>query len=440
MRPPEKWQKKDPPEKKKRKARAKPRRGAAKKNDRGLGTKSDAATPASDGSSPADTATEAADADDRDNNEDTGGDNNEPELPPMPHIPRASCAEPAIRVPRFGVAQSTSGARATKSSPIRADGSAMEPIELDLTPRPLRRQLFSSPNKTASYSEPVQSAAPSSNNLPTFVRRSPRLNKTIDVLAPSVPPLSNQYNETVDIVMEDDLDHIFGRGCDNIDVQFPPTTPTPKRRSDRLVWKTPSKTPQRAFGEALSPNIQRLTPGLRTPKMVSNRQPTVAALLGTNKTLKDMTPFTRSIHEALADVSGQNPQSSPHGPLGTYLGNALKNDGLENNVAFDFPDLPTLNGSSPMSNNPLLQFDFSELTTDQLNTDFNDVFSTDAPVPSSPPPGFFNFINSHNDCSEGFWGGLGMENGGFEQAEQIVISKPGPGQVLRRSPRKIRGS
>lgn len=440
MRPPDKWQKRDPTEKRKRQRtyRSKSQRAAGKKSGAGAAAKSDAATPASDGSSPGDTATEAADGEDRDNNGEAAEDSNEPELPPMPQHPRASSAEPIVRSLRFGMALNKHpgvGVRATKSSPV--NGSAKEPIELDLTPQPVRRQLFPSPDNIKTAQARAQAREAPTEKLPAFVRRSPRLNKTIDVLAPSPSHGPDSNKENIRVSRKDSLDDLFDHASYDADILLPPTTPTPKRRSERILFKTPSKTPQRAFGDMISPNIQRSIPGLGTPMMVSSKHSMVSAPVGTNKTPKNMTPFTRSIHEALAEASAQYVGTSPHRPSGNQSFDHVTNSILDPGMAFDFPDLPSLKGYSPVSSNPILHFDFSELTTEQLNTDYNDAFSTDATMPSSPPLGFFNFIDTNNDGMAAFWDAEGMGNGGVQQADHDMISaEPGPSQVLRRSPRK----
>ena len=306
MRPQEKWNKRDPTIRRRRRNRNPPRffpNNTTNPNS----TRSDAVTPASDGSSPNDTATEAADGDE-------GGDQGEgeetavePDLPPQ-RI-RSTSAGPETRL---GLHQAVLNRRGTRSSPLRP---ASDPIEIDITPKNVRRQLFPSPNKPKSAPTTHPSKEP---ELPSFVRRSPRLNKTKDVFT---------------------------------DLEAPSTPPRPSTTGHSF------RTPGREFGDELSGNIQR------TPSQSTERTST-AAILGFNKTPARMTPFTRSIHDALMSTSAE--------------------DMLNSTVPLDFPDLPSLNGSSPMSTNPIFQIDFSELTTD-IPTDFHDIFSTDAPMPSSPP-------------------------------------------------------
>lgn len=420
MRPPEKWNKgpKDPKEKKKRQYRPRSERAAARKTNNGNNAKSDAGTPTSDTSTPQDTATEAAEREeteyeDREGN--IGGQTDavdEPELPPMPR--RATSAEPAGQTTKMNLRGGLLAAkpqRAVQSSPMRPHGSQAEPIELDMTPKPLRRQLFSPQGQGSAKSAATASSNESSRplaSLPSFVRRSPRLNKTKDILSlgatsdGDVQELHNKENITPSGALVDGLDDLFNDGED--DVQLPPMTPTPTRRSDRLIFKTPSKTPSRTTGATLSPNIRR-------SMQKSVRHPAAAALLGGNKNVADMTPFTKQIHQLLSDAVSHQVQSSPNGPPPGYPRRTPQKPSPKSAVDFDFPDLPSLNNSSPVSQNRHIHFDLSELTTDRLQTDNLDVPSTDAPMPSSPPPGFFDFIDSHDDGVNGVWGEMNFGNG-----------------------------
>ena len=360
MRPQEKWNKRDPTQKRRRRPRYPPRI-MPNSSSHPPTAKSDAVTPVSDGSSPGDTATEAAD--DLDQAEDRENGSNEPELPPL-LTRRAGSAEPTGRL---GLSQAIQNRRLTRSSPTRPPGeSEDQPIDLDQMQKSVRRQLFPSPNKARSDPFPSGNHKPS-ENLPSFVRRSPRLNRTKNVFA------------------EADMGQLEANALK------PPSTPGGTQTS---VFKTP----KRAFGAEVSLNVQR------TPK---TGDPTVASIsIGLNNTPAKMTPFTRSIHESLQNVPLN--LEDPFGADGT------------NPSALDWPDLPPLSGSSPMSSNPIFQFDLSELTT-ELHTDFNDFLSTDIPMPSSPPAAFFD---TGNDISTRYSG-----------LNELSPMK-GNGQVLRRSPRK----
>ena len=400
MRPPAKWNKgpKDPKERRRRKPRSRSERGLSrKKNGNDLSNaKSDSGTPNSDASSPNGTATEAADAEPEDNGEideadDEYGDNGEtgePELPPMPM--RSNSAEPPTSTQAAGLSAAIKGRgvqRAVQSSPIRPVGSHGEPIELDLIPPPLRRQLFSPPKPNSAKSHTTTSSGDSSRplaSLPNFVRRSPRLNKTREALevAATISISHDKENVTPGRSLADGLDDLFGDAND--DYQLPPMTPTPSRRSDRIIFKTPSK---RTPGAELSPNIRRSL-------QKSVRHPAMAALLGSNKLVAEMTPFSKQIHQLLSDAATHQARSSPAQPPRR----SPRRHTPQQPGEIDFPDLPSLHNSSPMSQQRQIQFDFSELTTEQMQeSEYPEPFSTDAPMPSSPPPGLFDFANLQDD-------------------------------------------
>ena len=349
---------------------------------------------------------------------------------------RANSAEPiakGLRSAFIGYNKSQTLRQGVQSSPIRIHGTEDEPIEVDLTPQPLRRQLFPSPDKANSGGGVVGGGATAivATAIPSFVRRSPRLNKTKDMLLGfDDPDGANKENNPGTCFSNDGLEDLFDANGDENEL-LPPTTPTPKRRSERILFKTPGRTPGRTAGAELSPNVQR-------------RHPAVAALLGTSKKVSEMTPFSRSIHEALSDAADAYANCSPaQQAAGRTLQTPDKSTNKPNDT-FDFPDLPSLNGNSPMSADPILQFNFSELTTDQLNSDFNEVFDTDMTFPSSPPPSFLQYApNQHMD--DAMWSELGLvpneqdnTHYGYPDPTEASLNEPPPSSMLRRSPRRKR--
>lgn len=422
-RPKEKWQK-APRGKRRRNAKG----SKATKKPGQPNPRSDAPTPASDDSSPADT-----DAPDYDNDEymqdinggdDETTDSNEPQLPLISREMRASSADP----PAQGLRRATMAAqqqRRVQSSPTRGGNSEADPIEVDLTPKPLRRQLFPSPDKALSAPGSGSGPSPpkSGGLLPSFVRRSPRLTKTKDVF--QIPGVAGVVALTADgkenMLPELDMEHSLMSiddlfNYDGNEPMLPPTTPM--RRSERLQ----SKTPQRGFGAEVSSNVQR-SPTFRTPKPKQAQHPVTAALLGTAiKDMTNLTPFTRSIQEAL------------NGPLTPAKDKSSQRSTPRKTVGFDFPDLPSLNGSSPSTNEAIFNINFSELPTD-IQTDMS-MFSTDAAMPSSPP-NFMHFIDSdgHGDQGVDSW-----NNAGVEHSEKSAYPDPSemglaPTGTPRRSPR-----
>jgi hypothetical protein len=443
-RPKEKWQKKaDGRSKRKR---------ATKKGQKQPNGKSDAATPMSDESSPADTATDAPDYNDYDNDyddtntgEDETRDSQEPQLPLMPQNMRASSTEPVAS----GLARARPNhlpkTRQVQSSPGHR-GSEAEPIGVGLTPKLLRRQLFPSPSKVQIRSDPIGAPAGTRGptDLPNFVRRSPRLNKTRDVF--QIPRVAGavvltaegKENVMPEFDIEADLDAMIAETLD--DQPLPPSTPTPNRRSERLFMKTP----QREFGLERSPNAQ-LSPTSRTPKPKHGQHPMTAVLLGTaiaKKNPSELTPFSRLMHETLNGLHEEMPDTAYDlGSITTSKGKGSKRSTPGRNLTFDFPDLPSLNDSSPMNPEKLLNVSFSELPTDILHTDMNDPFSTDAPMPSSPPA-YMNFLNLDGLTADDVgWGAIGapqVTESVYPDPETLSKAPP-PTQVLRRSPRKNKG-
>ncbi|EXJ94256.1 hypothetical protein A1O1_02649 [Capronia coronata CBS 617.96] len=448
-RPPEKWQKKDPKERGKRKRNSNSSKLPKKANGT-LNPKSDAQTPASDDSSPADTATEAPDVDENENEASNNGDfmadDVEPQLPPMLRTLRASSADPGPRGLQASF-RPRGPSRQIQSSPGQAHGSEGVPIEIDLTPKPVRRQLFPSPDKVQVRSDPLPATssfnATTHPHLPAFVRRSPRLNKTRDAFELSaggvevaVDGKENVAPVQAPAIMDDGLADLFEEGP--VDVELPPMTPTPKRRSERLLLKTPSKTPQRQFGAGLSPNAE-LHPSFRTPKAKSAGHPALTALLGTvHKDVLEMTPFSRSIHEAL--TSDLPPPMDLSEEEKALLRGSSKRNTPNKALSFDFPDLPSLKNSSPVSHEQLLNFNFSELTTDHLNSDCPDPFHANATMPSSPPPGLFSFLDTDEHI---LWEGMLSADGTPLDGQSAFADSHTEGakatklpHPVRRSPRK----
>lgn len=266
--------------------------------------------------------------------------------------------------------------------------------------------------------------------MPSFVRRSPRLNKTKDILLDfGDPEGANKENIRITAFSDDGLDDLFDIGGGENDLP-PPMTTTPTRRSERILFKTPGLTPRRTPGAELSPNVLR-------------RHPAVEALLGPSKKIAEMTPFSRSIHEALSDAAEAYAKTSPmHPPAGRLL-RTPKDTTPKQDDDFDFPDLPSLNGNSPMSADPMLQLNFSDFTTAQINSEFNEVFDTDMTFPSSPPPSFFPPYTSHDDAHEAMWNEIGImpaetevNHFAYPDPSESSLTEPAPSQMLRRSPRK----
>ena len=445
-RPREKWQKKEPQVKGKRRRNPNPSKSSKKANGN-TNFKSDAQTPASDDSSPADTANEAIDGEENEssNNDEYMADEGEPQLPPLSHTYRANSADPGPRGLQARTKQRPTD-RLVQSSPGQAHGSEAVPIEIGFTPKPLRRQLFPSPDKTTVLSDPglgATSLQAKSTHLPAFVRRSPRLNKTRDFFrqpnaAMEVTVDGKENVAPAPQVMDESIDHLFEEGPG--DLELPPMTPTPKRRSERLLLKTPSQTPSRQFGADVSPNAD-LLPTFRTPRIKSSDQQAVLnALLGTTrKEVHQMTPFSRSIHDALTSDAPATLTMPGDGRIHGH--DASRKSTPNKAINFDFPDLPSLKNSSPMSSDQLLHFQVSEMTTDQLNSEFNEPFMATSTMPSSPP-GLFAFFEVDQDDLSTMWDEM-IDTNATDQGQTsafgdtgLAVASKATDSQPRRSPRK----
>ena len=470
MRPEARWNKnqKDPKEKKKRPSRPRSQRKAAQKKRGDDPTKSDGPASSPEGSD----GVAASEQDVEDDNEIEDGrqqaldDDAEPDLPPMPSQYRASSAEPSAGQQTFRPGGHDAVVRRVQSSPIRHDAVDGQ----DLTPQPLRRLLFS-PEKTKS--------AALTEVTDNIVRRSPRLNKSVDFFKNTKTPVAEKENHVVGNT--DGLDHLFG--ADDNEELPNPQTPTPTRRSDRILFKTPlAKTPSRKNGEktpmTFSPAAQRLLQVLKTPKALASNTPIARALFGQQPNANpEMTPFTLQIHQILSDTANMtSPLRGQPGSGSKRQRNAVtdsrgsQKSGTGSNAAFDFPDLPPLNNtstSSPSSatgalGRPLV--DFSEFTNaDQRNGHPNDLgladlmmmddlelqelLSTDVVMPSSPPSTndnntsnnmeAFNWMDDHH---QGLWHEMGADSSLQNQDQDphpMGINELESGR--RVSPRKNKG-
>ena len=421
MRPESKWNKnpKDPKEKRKR-----PSRPRSQRNRKGASnsSKTDATSPASDATSPAGTVAEGGEADaetvvDADESQQSGGETGNQQSKRKRANSASGLVEPSS-IP-IDPALTAPVPKLFHSSPIQPQGEKETPIGTCPTPKPLRRLLFSPSGRqlSAESAEKLPAILKELKNLPAFVRRSPRINKIHDVMETEEhvnPETQDKENQTQE---QQNLNDLFG---DNNDDPLPPATPTPNRTTN-VVFKTPSRLDKDG-----SPVALRKTPG--------GRHPLAAALLGTHQNPEEMTPFTWSIHNMLSDVpEAKTPDRSSPYNLRVTPRRSTQRQAKD----LDFPDLPSLPGNSPSNSNDVGVFAFSELTTDQLQTDFGDILSTDMQIPSSPPPGFFTFPETHDGDIEIDWAEMGIDiNFGNSPAKAMPQPDEHNPHAPRRSPRK----
>ena len=462
-RPPQKWQKKGRKEQRARKRPPKPPKSRVQPPRSAAGNlasdapESDAQEPGSEDSSPADTSPEDGAEDTNDamtvDGED-GADAHEPELPSMPK-------SMSVQLGRKVVMFADVDVRKIKSSPL-IRGTAAEPTDIDLTTpnKPVRRVLFPSPgsNRMEQQNGPVSLEKKTEALLPSFVRRSPRLSKTRDVFSDgSVAPLMT-VDETMGGAEKENFqpraaaNHGFDLLDDLFETQMdempPPSTP---RRSVRISERTPqaSMTPSRKFGQEVSGNAQVTPRPAETPTGKTPGFDLADIFMDTITRSLDpsyMTPSTKRLHEALSDVLTPSSKRS-HGKTGFTPKRATP--GSESSFNFEFPDLPSLKPSSPMSHDDS-GFPFSELPTERMYPDFDDMLNTDKIMPSSPPvSGGWNVGMTSNielgDFDAHNWDF--MDENEPESASKLKTPKKGqsggllavetPGrEALRRSPRR----
>lgn len=226
---------------------------------------------------------------------------------------------------------------------------------------------------------------------------------------------------------DDGLDDLFNDIAD--DFQHPPQTPSPSRRSDRLLLKTPGKTPSggqpRTPGVNKSPKAGGVLQKVKTPKQ--------DFIMGSNRTVEEMTPFTRLIHNELMKNYPKEKEKETNMEAPT----AIPEDPPAQQPDMDFPDLPDLGGDFGCMQN---------LDLNNFGTNFTDIFRTDVPAGtgSSPPNGYYNYLNSdYLNPNSAAGGGQDQWNGGAggmnaETGSHINQLSPEGTSGLRRSPRKNR--
>lgn len=234
--------------------------------------------------------------------------------------------------------------RAIQSSPARFMGTQHVPIDVeDLTPKPTRRVLFPSPEQTGDK-KPL-----SRNSLNTGHKSHGVSPKAIDSALQGDDQQADKENRPPPDE-DESLDHLFE---DIHGVAARLTTPTSSSKLISKILQTPRKpaTPERnppTTGEFFSSAAKAFllpTSPKRTPTK-SSSQP-----------LGDMTPFTAHLNQLLSDANNTSPSA---------------ND-------FDFPSFPSLRNTP--SGRTRHDFEFPQFDPQNL-------LSTDAPMPSSPPAWF----------------------------------------------------
>lgn len=236
--------------------------------------------------------------------------------------------------------------RAIQSSPARLVGTQSAPIEVEeLTPKPTRRILFPSPGNSDTSKPAGMGRAPAAEGSESGT--------SIICVKPVPIAADPDDKENCPPPPEDEDDFAFDRLFDEHPESVArPTTPTPSGNLHiSSMLKTPNNngTPNRlppTTGDFFSSTAKALLQHPRTPK----RNATISATLP----LGEITPFTAHMNQLFSEAN-----DSP-------------------SANFDFPSLPSLRNTPGGSGH---DFNFS-------NLDSQDFFSTDAPMPSSPPVWF----------------------------------------------------
>jgi hypothetical protein len=263
--------------------------------------------------------------------------------------------------------------QAIQSSPARALGSAVTPIEImdDLSPRPTRRMLFPSPRKEGEFKSLDESVGQKSNT------SSPSAEPSATSGAPIMQRASTRDNHTQDQTGEeteqvdkenlppaedhDEFAHLFD---DSIMPETPgKVTPNTARTIANLL-RTP--TPLRPTRYSLTPRSLKRPGGHLTSPTPSTR----AKLASGEDRLKPMTPFTGALSQFLSDGFTSSPSrafnwvhtSSPRGTNGAFGG--FSSEDMEM-LTSDFPGMPS---SPPMLGNSMadlkgMGFEFFEDAT-----------------------------------------------------------------------------
>ncbi|KAL2002310.1 hypothetical protein VTN02DRAFT_181 [Thermoascus thermophilus] len=328
MRPENKWNK---PPKDKRKRPSRNRKGPL--SNGGTATRSrskaQAMKPAESSPGPTDASSPAAEEGVTprvDNDHDNDGDMNEPPSKRR----RANSVEPrrsTDTVENRWQEQDAMQAlrRAIQSSPARnLETRNIQVSESNLTPKPVRRTLFPSAHEEG----PMKELGESLMNSP---RRSPRVASRGSESGPQ--DKENQPPQTHD---NDNLDDLFE--CSKFEFE-PPSTPTPKRRTPRLMGERRNSLP------FTSPTVERR-------KDESTK----------------MTP-TRLTAERLQRAQGGSSGLTPRGyKVNKHFG--------------DVPDLPSVHGDSPrLSNYEVID----GMIMDIFDEDAASVAQTDSFYPFEPP-------------------------------------------------------
>ncbi len=351
MRPPEKWSKepRDPNERKKRATKKRNGKTQQASENSLASNQAQSSALSIDETSPADTAEEISQQSSN-------------QARTRATRQRAASVQPTVSVSNAAaqwgdVEASAALHRAIQSSPARFHGSQHSPIEIDdLTPKPTRRVLFPSPRKEGEAKTSVDDLSVSSTTLQPVVagKHMPELPQPFDQDdKENCPPSEPEYDSHA---------HLFQDGPNQR-----PVTPPPASNQSPNAPRTPIRSSRGSKDAAISRAIFSSGGSQQFSLPFTPRQGLVTEQDGA-----EMTPFTQQLNRLLSQANADIASS-------------------EGNIDFGF--LPSFGGNSP--SRASTQFELPPFDAD-------DLFSTDVPMPSSPPT-FFSLYEDPAEPPSGLW-------------------------------------
>jgi hypothetical protein len=275
---------------------------------------------------------------------------------------RASSARPTKRLKSVtSKAASAALRRAIQSSPARWLGTQHSPIELEEDYGSTRRLLFPSPRKDDTYDVLNEVATNTIQSAVSFhsphTRSKDQVIETVD--KENHPPLSLFGEE------DDDIVKLFEE-----ELARPPRPATPVQKSPaNNIFKTPTR--QTSTHRPVTRSISRSAQSSHKLQMLPQRTPTKTPSTGRRRSPRHNnmmeSPFTVTLNKLLSEVN-DNDEAKNHSPS-RHL-----------DFGLDFSALPDLGHSGT-----------NDMHIDALNFQMpgfdpnHDFFSTDVPMPSSPP-------------------------------------------------------
>lgn len=261
--------------------------------------------------------------------------------------------------------------RYVQSSPARMLGTQFSPIDVDDLGS-TRRILFPSPKK-AEGPKPLQDITANPSQRPV----KPVSHEKI--LVELSPTSSDKENRAPLTGQDDELSELFEDGGNN-------GPSTPERRS-----------PMKSAG--------RLTSGRKSNNESSPWKFDLSSNNGRDMMLPPRTPSSRN--KSPKSNGGEGIQYSPF-TAQMYQLLSEANNGSPTGNNFDFSSLPTLGDLLPMTgtgntpNRTASTYQFTQLGGEEL-------FSTDVPIPSSPP-GMFSLYKDSAEATSGVWTDLNIHD------------------------------